>query len=137
MKERFENRKLNGEINIKLSDSKGYWRADKADICSKMIQISESYLYKGFTLTLRQLYYQLVGKDLIPNHDKVYKKIGSIKDDIVYSGYVDWECYEDRGRVPYIPYCNDSISQAIEATLQLYRLNRQLGQHVHLDLIVY
>jgi len=39
--------------------------------------IIEDYQSRGYELTLRQLYYQLVSKDLIPNNEKTYNKLGS------------------------------------------------------------
>lgn len=38
------------------------------------------------------------------------------------------ESIEDRGRVPYLPYAVDSISQALEDTQEQYRRDRQEGQ---------
>ena len=75
MIEKFEDRTLTGTINIKMDDSKGRWIGDKAVIVRAIIDISREYYNAGYTLTLRQLYYQLVSRDVIPNHDKVYAKI--------------------------------------------------------------
>jgi hypothetical protein len=127
MKEAFEARKLDGEINIKLSAGRR-WSADKATVCSQIITIVERYAALGYRLTLRQLYYQLVAADYIPNHDKVYSKLSSILDDLRYSGKVDWAAIEDRGRVPYLPYWVHSIKDALDDTASHYRLNRQQGQ---------
>ena len=41
-------------------------------------QIIKDYQDDGYTLTLRQLYYQLVSRDLIPNQDSEYKKLGKL-----------------------------------------------------------
>ena len=101
-KEKFKNTKLTGDIKINLGDK--IWIGDKSIISNAIIDVCKEYSNNGDILTLRQLYYQLVSKDLIPNHDKVYKKIGDIKDDLVYSGVVDWHVFEDRGRVPHIAY---------------------------------
>ena len=133
MKELFESRNLQGSISIKMDEHKGIWNANKGVICSNIIAIAEEYLNKGYTLTLRQLYYQLVSRDIIPNHDKVYKKISSIKDDIVYSGLVDWRAFEDRGRVPVRAYSEESIPDALQRTVNSYKLDRQLNQPVHIE----
>ena len=95
MKERFRKPNVNGSIKIKLSDEKGYWVADKNQILAAIVKVCEEYQNDGYTLTLRQLYYQLVSKDYIPNHDKVYKKMSSLKDEVVYGGIVDWKVFED------------------------------------------
>ena len=109
MIEKFEDRNLSGTINIKMDDAKGTWVGDKGRIVSSIVSIANEYMNAGYTLTLRQLYYQLVARDIIPNHDKVYKKIGTIKDDCVYSGLIDWGAFEDRGRVPQTAYCEESV----------------------------
>lgn len=134
MRERFEDRRLTGNIKIHLPEANKQWVADKSMLANHIKQISESYLHQGYTLTLRQLYYQLVSRELIPNHDKVYKKIGAIKDDCVYSGGVDWDCYEDRSRVPHLPYFNNGIAHAIQQSLDHFKRDRQLGQQTHIEL---
>lgn len=133
MKERFEKRTLIGNIKIKMDDSKGIWYGDKKEISDAIIEIAEEYDNDGYVLTLRQLYYQLVSRDIIPNHDKVYSKISSIKDDIVYSGLVDWDIFEDRGRVPSISYYEHNVKDALRRTIDQYRLNRQIGQERHVE----
>jgi len=133
MKEKFREMSISGEINIKLSDTKGTWTANKKDILMAIISVCEEYKASGYSLTLRQLYYQLVSKDFIPNHDKVYKKLSSLKDDVVYSGFVDWKIFEDRGREPHTPYSEDGVSEALLRTVDYYRLERQKGQEVHVE----
>lgn len=127
MNERFEDRRLSGTINLKLK-GRGRWTVDKTDICRSIIDVVSRYMGEGYRLTLRQLYYQLVAADLIPNHDTVYKKLSSLLDDLRYSGHIDWDAIEDRGRVPYLPYWVEGIRDALTDTARQYRLNRQQGQ---------
>jgi hypothetical protein len=61
-------------------------------------EIIESYAAQGFDLTLRQLYYQFVSRDLIPNRQSEYKKLGSIVNDARLAGYIDWNSIVDRTR---------------------------------------
>lgn len=60
--------------------------------------IIEEYEAQGFTLTLRQLYYQFVSRDLIPNTDKSYKRLGIAINDGRLLGMIDWDAIEDRTR---------------------------------------
>ena len=60
--------------------------------------IINDYRAQGYDLSLRQLYYQFVSKDLIPNRDSEYKKLGSIINDARLAGLVDWSAITDRGR---------------------------------------
>ncbi len=133
MREYFEQRTLTGNIKISL-DAARNWVADKASVVNKILSIVTDYQQRGYRLTLRQLYYQLVAADAIPNHDKVYKKIGTILDDCRYSGKLDWAAIEDRGRVPKLPYSVDGVEDAIRDTIDQYRLNRQIGQPRHIEL---
>lgn len=127
MKEFFEPRKLTGSISLNLQE-RGKWVADKAAICKAIIEIVEDYMQQDYKLTLRQLYYQLVSKDIIWNHDTVYKKISALLDDLRYAGELDWDAIEDRGRVPFLPYYCIDVDDAINDTIRDYRLNRQEGQ---------
>lgn len=61
-------------------------------------EIIESYADQGFDLTLRQLYYQFVARDLIPNKQSEYKRLGSIVNDARLAGLIDWETIVDRTR---------------------------------------
>lgn len=63
-----------------------------------MNEIIEEYQGKGFTLTVRQLYYQLVARDIIENNLKSYKRITSIANDARLAGLMDWDAIEDRTR---------------------------------------
>lgn len=60
--------------------------------------IIAEYVAQGFTLTLRQLYYQLVSRDVIPNRQQEYKRLGSIVNDARLAGLIDWKAIEDRTR---------------------------------------
>lgn len=61
-------------------------------------EIIEEYLAKGFDLTLRQLYYQFVARDLIPNNMKAYNRIKELMNKARLAGLVDWEAITDRTR---------------------------------------
>lgn len=133
MREKFKDIKLDGDISITMDDKKGVWNGDKRKVISQMVAICEEYKNDGYNLTLRQLYYQLVARDYIPNHDKVYKKISGLKDDAVYGGLIDWDVFEDRGRVPHTPYYENGIAEALERTVEYYRLDRQENQNTHVE----
>jgi hypothetical protein len=60
--------------------------------------IVDEYLGGGYTLTVRQLYYQLVARDHIPNTEKSYKKIVETLNNARLAGLIDWDAIEDRTR---------------------------------------
>lgn len=61
-------------------------------------EIISEYMEAGYTLTLRQLYYQFVARDLIENKQTEYKRLGKIIDAGRKMGMIDWDAIEDRTR---------------------------------------
>ena len=53
---------------------------------------------KGFDLTLRQLYYQFVARDLLPNTMQSYNRLKGMMTKARMAGYVDWKAITDRTR---------------------------------------
>jgi hypothetical protein len=106
---------------------------EKLDLINSII---EEYQDEGYVLTLRQLYYQLVSRDIIPNQQKEYSKLSILLKEGRMGGIVDWEAIEDRMRVPKIPYYVKGIENAIEDTIDQYRLDRQIGQDTYLEVWV-
>jgi len=64
----------------------------------KANKIIAEYSGQGFQLTLRQLYYQFVARDIIPNNIKSYKNLGSVVNDGRLAGLIDWDHIQDRTR---------------------------------------
>ena len=98
--------------------------------------IIDEYAEQDYKLTLRQLYYQLVSRDIIPNQQKEYAKLSILLVKGRMAGIVDWEAIEDRIRVPFLPYWVHDVEDAINDTIEQYRLNRQEGQEVYIELWV-
>lgn len=74
------------------------FRTDARQVIAKANEICEEYAAQGFDLTLRQLYYQFVARDLIPNRQSEYKRLGSIVNDARLAGVMDWNFIVDRTR---------------------------------------
>lgn len=99
-------------------------------------KIIEEYNNQGYKLTLRQLYYQLVSRDIIPNQKSEYAKLSSLLVQGRMAGIVDWDAIEDRLRVPYLIYNVRGITHAIEDTIDQYRLDRMKDQDIYIELWV-
>ncbi len=99
-------------------------------------EIIDEYAEEGYRLTLRQLYYQLVSRDIIPNQVKEYAKLSGLLVQGRMAGFVDWDAIEDRLRVPYLPYWVSDVPHAINDTIRQYRLNRQKDQEVYIEVWV-
>lgn len=76
---------------------KRFNRSSRAIIDHANIIIQE-HRAEGYTLTLRQLYYQFVHRKLVENTQKEYKRIGSVINDARLAGLIDWDALEDRMR---------------------------------------
>ncbi len=61
-------------------------------------QIIDDYESQGYSLTLRQVYYQLVARGYIPNNERSYKNIGNLINDGRLAGLIDWYSITDRTR---------------------------------------
>ncbi len=114
---------------VRLSKS----NLSKLDLINSIIK---EYASDGYTMTLRQLYYQLVSRDVIKNDQKEYSKLSKLLKEGRMSGIVDWNAIEDRLRIPFIPYYNSGPQDAIDDTVRQYRLDRQEGQNVYLEVWV-
>ncbi len=85
--------------------------------------IIKEYAQQGYLLTLRQLYYQFVARDLIENRQSEYKRLGSIIADARLAGLLDWDAIEDRGRNINIPPSWSDPASIIEMCAEQYRLD--------------
>lgn len=76
-------------------------KPDSLELVQRCIGICEDYRRQGYDLTLRQLYYQLVARDVIVNTYRSYKNLGALVDNARLAGLLDWSYIVDRGRNAY------------------------------------
>ena len=92
---------------IKYVDKK--FNPERRRLIDLAVDIVADYRRRGYSLTLRQLYYQMVARDLFPeswkdektgstNNKRSYDKLGDIISDARLAGIVSWEAIEDRTR---------------------------------------
>ncbi len=74
------------------------FRTATLELIETVNQIVEDYSAQGYDLTLRQVYYQCVSRDIIPNNEKSYDKLGRIIGDARMAGLIDWNAIVDRTR---------------------------------------
>jgi hypothetical protein len=72
--------------------------ARSLELVTLVNSIIADYQARGFSLTLRQLYYQAVSRDVIPNTQRDYKNLGEVINNARYAGLIDWNAIEDRTR---------------------------------------
>lgn len=100
-------------------------RAKMIDTCNKIIA---EYAAQGFELTLRQLYYQCVSRDIIANNMREYKNLGDIINDARLAGLVDWEAIVDRTRNLQKLAHWDAPSDIINSCANQYRIDKWADQ---------
>jgi len=87
-------------------------------------RIIAEYNAQGFQLTLRQLYYQFVARDIIPNNDKEYSTLGGIINDGRLAGLIDWNAIIDRTRnIKSIAHWTDP-TEIVDAVASQFRIDK-------------
>lgn len=104
------------------------FRADTMEVIVQANHIIQDYQAQGYILTLRQLYYQFVARDLLPNTERSYKRLGKILSDGRLAGLIDWEAIEDRGRQLEENNHWASPAQIIQTCADSFRYNLWKGQ---------
>lgn len=104
------------------------FRVDSLARIEKANEIIADYQAQGFDLTLRQLYYQFVSRDLIPNTQKSYDNLGSLISDARLAGLVDWDAIQDRTRHLRGNSHWDSPAAIVDACASQYRIDRWADQ---------
>lgn len=90
-------------------------------VVAKAQEILAEYKARGRVVTLRQLYYQFVARDLIKNEQKEYKRLGEILNQARLAGMIDWNLMIDRTReLERIPRWS-SPSDILEGVAEQYQ----------------
>lgn len=89
-----------------LDDERGHFRcyeakrftADHRKTIGAVNHIINEYAKQGFSLSVRQIYYQFVARGWLPNKDTEYKRLGGIISEGRLAGLISWTAIEDRNR---------------------------------------
>ena len=90
--------------------------------------IVDEYLEAGLRLSVRQLYYQLVARDIVPNNVLSYKRVASVINDGKMVGLIDWDAIEDRTRSFLRKTRFNSVPHILESAVASYHLDMWEGQ---------
>ena len=121
-------------MKIKYIDKK--FSKSSKQIIETANAILDEYDQQGYDLTLRQLYYQFVARDLIPNTQKSYKRLGNIINDARLAGKISWYSIVDRTRTLRGLTHNESPSEAIDEALKDYQIDMWSDQRYHVEVWV-
>lgn len=94
------------------------------------------YAEQGYSLTLRQIYYQLVARGFIENSDKSYNRIGNLINEARLGGLMDWNSITDRTRnIKSNPHWSNP-REIIEASIAQYNIDVRKTQPNYIEVWV-
>jgi hypothetical protein len=99
-------------------------------------EIISEYQAGGYTLTLRQLYYQMVARGMLENNEANYEKLGATMNTARLAGYVDWEAIEDRTRELKSPSFWESPQVILDTAARAYRIDLWANQPCYVEVWV-
>ena len=105
------------------------FRSTTLDLIQKVNDILAEYEAQGFAdLTLRQVYYQLVARDEIPNQVREYDRLGMTIGKARLAGLIDWLKITDRTR--YLRSLDhwSSPAEILKASAEQYRVDKWARQ---------
>lgn len=112
------------------------FRKSSVELIAFMNTLIESYQDQGYTLTVRQLYYQLVARDVIPNDLNSYKRTAAIINDAKLAGLIDWDAIEDRTRDFIVRSRWRSVSSILDSCVRSFHMNMWEDQDYQVYVIV-
>lgn len=123
------------------------FKPESLDLIEKISRILATYARQGYDLSLRQLYYQLVAADLLPqkwadpstgstNCERSYKNIGNLVSDARMAGLIDWDIIKDRGRECVSWQTWESIGQMLDYRARSFQIDRWERQPCHIEVMV-
>ena len=98
--------------------------------------ILDDYARDGYDLSLRQLYYQLVSRNIVENTERSYKNVGNLVSDARLAGRIDWDIIKDRGREMVSNAHWTSPADILQACAQQYRVDRWANQPCYVEVMV-
>lgn len=110
--------------------------ARTADVIEQAKSILAEYEAQGFSMTLRQVYYQFVSRDLLPNNLQSYKRLGDILNNARMAGELSWETLEDRTRSVQDWAHQDGPLAALQETRRNYFVDRWDNQPCRVIVLV-
>lgn len=112
------------------------FRSESLSLINQINEVIEEYEAQGYSLTLRQCYYQLVARAIIPNNERSYKNTGNLINDARLAGLIDWHAIEDRTRNLQRLSHWDSPKSIIDSASYQYRKDIWENQEYYVEVWV-
>lgn len=94
------------------------FRAETQTTIDAANEIIRQYAAQGYDMTLRQLYYQMVSRDMIPNRVTEYKRLGDVISKARRAGLIDWNAIVDRTRNLRAPVLDGLVVREVESLIE-------------------
>jgi hypothetical protein len=123
------------------------FKPDRLAMLRQVQAIVEEYQVQDLDLSSRQVYYQMVSRDLFPaawadprtgstNNERSYKKLCALVADGRMAGMIDWETITDRGRfVRRLPSWRGP-AEIVSACAEQFRLDKWARQETYVEAAV-
>lgn len=105
-------------------------------LIEKVNEIVDDYKAQGYDLTLRQLYYQFVARDIIPNNQKSYDNLGALVNNARLAGLVSWYAIEDRTRNVRNTFHWEDPKELLSSAARQFDINKWAGQKEYVEVWV-
>lgn len=99
-------------------------------------EILTDFARRGYTPTLRQLYYRFVANGWIPNTERSYKNLGTLLSQARRAGLIDWNHMVDRMRGAVTLGHWSSPAEIIQSAAAGYHIDLWEGQPFHVEVWV-
>lgn len=121
---------------MKISYKEMNFRDKSLYLIEKVNDIVGDYKEQGYDLTLRQLYYQFVARDIIPNNQKSYDNLGALVNNARLAGLVDWNAIEDRTRNIRNTFHWENPKYLLQNAAKQFDLDKWAGQDEYVEVWV-
>lgn len=122
------------------------FRTETLEIIETCVEVLDEYAADGYDLTLRQLYYQMIARDLFPeswvdpvegtkNNQKNYTRLGAIVNDARLAGLMDWDVIVDRGRHTEANSHWQHPGTILAAVAKWFGIDKWLDQQVRIEVM--
>ncbi len=109
------------------------FQSKRLTIVKQANDIIDEYLHLGHKLTIRQLYYQFVARDFLPNTSKSYNLIQNTINDARLSGMVDWNVIVDRTRSLEQNSHWNTPKEILQTSADCFRINTRTTQPYYIE----
>lgn len=99
----------------------------------EMLETASQVLQDHHPMTVRQVYYQLVSRQVIKNSRSKYQAVSNLLRDARKDGTIPWEWIEDRLRRPRSVSMWDDLSDFAETAREAYRRDVWATQYDYLE----